>query len=208
MADQRIACYMPNFHCQRNWVPMFIQILAIIRNNCFIVNREFYGSKRSDAHKCFTLSMIEDLVEKASTLSLDEIPRIPSSSSLLSAYPTVASQVSPSRHQVTVSTSQSHKQQRLLPNSNLEIEFLHEYSHRFALPKVNHVAASNLTKRRGVCLYCTYLYRKNIKIGQASTYKKTVKRTLNICVYCTAIDPAKRTHFLCKHHFDDFHNKN
>eukprot|EP00957_Ditylum_brightwellii_P166257 12657038-Ditylum_brightwellii.AAC.1 len=33
---------MPNFHCQRNWVPMFIQILAIIRNNCFIVNREFY----------------------------------------------------------------------------------------------------------------------------------------------------------------------
>eukprot|EP00957_Ditylum_brightwellii_P141261 10762621-Ditylum_brightwellii.AAC.1 len=34
LVDQHISYYMPKFHCQRNWIPMFIQMLAMICNNC------------------------------------------------------------------------------------------------------------------------------------------------------------------------------
>jgi len=56
VADQRISYFMPTHHCHRNWVPMFIHILAMIRNNCYVAHLDHHGPKQ-DGHKLFTLSM-------------------------------------------------------------------------------------------------------------------------------------------------------
>ena len=37
LSDQRISYYHPDIRCRRNWVPICIQLLSIIRNNSFLV---------------------------------------------------------------------------------------------------------------------------------------------------------------------------
>ena len=65
VSDQRISYYHPsNFRCQRTWLPIFLQLLSIIRNNDFIVHREYFG-KKALSHKTFTLEMIDWLMNKA-----------------------------------------------------------------------------------------------------------------------------------------------
>ena len=66
---------------------MFLQILAMIRNNCYVVHLDHYGPKK-DGHKLFTLSFIQALIDQAIALSVQESPRIPSTPRLHTAYPT------------------------------------------------------------------------------------------------------------------------
>ena len=42
LCDQHISYYHPNIRCRRNWVPMFIQMLSIIRSNSYIVHKSFF----------------------------------------------------------------------------------------------------------------------------------------------------------------------
>ena len=60
LADQRIAYYHPNLRCRRNWIPMFIQLLSMIRNNAYIVHREHFSNKKRGVHKKFTIDMIAE----------------------------------------------------------------------------------------------------------------------------------------------------
>ena len=70
LVDQRIVYYQPNVRCQRNWIPMFIQKMEIIRNNSYIVHKEYIKrmvSKREPSkmcrnHKFFTLEMISEFL--------------------------------------------------------------------------------------------------------------------------------------------------
>eukprot|EP00957_Ditylum_brightwellii_P105105 8011420-Ditylum_brightwellii.AAC.1 len=64
LADQHISYHMPNQHCHRNWILMFLQILAMIRNNGYVVHLDHYGPKKG-CHKLFTLSFIQASVEQA-----------------------------------------------------------------------------------------------------------------------------------------------
>eukprot|EP00957_Ditylum_brightwellii_P195667 14908291-Ditylum_brightwellii.AAC.1 len=90
IADQCISYYMPNQHCHRNLIPMFLQILAMIRNNCYAVHLDHYGPKKY-GHKLFTLSFIQALVDQAIALAVQESPKIPSTPRLHTGYPTTAS---------------------------------------------------------------------------------------------------------------------
>jgi len=67
LADQRIAYYHPNMRCMRTWIPMFIQIISMIRNNCFLVYRNHHkDTKRMRlTHKQFTMAMIDSLLKEA-----------------------------------------------------------------------------------------------------------------------------------------------
>eukprot|EP00957_Ditylum_brightwellii_P024810 1875053-Ditylum_brightwellii.AAC.2 len=65
--------------------------MAIIRNNCYVVQKDYHGPKK-DGHKMLTLSLIEDLVAKASALTTFDSPRIPITPRLPAAYPTTPSQ--------------------------------------------------------------------------------------------------------------------
>eukprot|EP00957_Ditylum_brightwellii_P000441 34066-Ditylum_brightwellii.AAC.1 len=58
LIDQRISYYMLDFRCHRNWIPMFIKLLTMIRNNCYVVHSDSSGPKKCMTHKMFTLSMI------------------------------------------------------------------------------------------------------------------------------------------------------
>eukprot|EP00957_Ditylum_brightwellii_P158483 12063435-Ditylum_brightwellii.AAC.1 len=90
LADQCVSYYLPNQRCHKNWVPMFLQILAMIRNNCYVIHLDHYGPKK-DGHKPFTISFIQALIDQANALSVQEYPRIPRAPRLHTAYPTTAS---------------------------------------------------------------------------------------------------------------------
>ncbi len=64
LCDQFISYYHPNIRCRQNWVPMFIQMLSIIRSNSYIVHKTYYN-KKSLSHKEFTLTMTNCLMNKA-----------------------------------------------------------------------------------------------------------------------------------------------
>ena len=42
LVDQHIAYYHPNVRYRRNWLPIFIQLLSIIRTNLFIVHKKHF----------------------------------------------------------------------------------------------------------------------------------------------------------------------
>ena len=42
LSYQRIVYYHSNLRCQQNWIPMFIQMLSIVRNNLYIIYWEFF----------------------------------------------------------------------------------------------------------------------------------------------------------------------
>ena len=43
VADQRISYYRPSkLVCRRTWIPIFMQLLSIIRNNAYLVHRTNY----------------------------------------------------------------------------------------------------------------------------------------------------------------------
>ena len=69
MANQRISYYHPNLQCNRTWVPMFIQILSMIRNNCYLIYSRHHLSLNQKRgvlnHKQFTLAMIDSLLHEA-----------------------------------------------------------------------------------------------------------------------------------------------
>eukprot|EP00957_Ditylum_brightwellii_P023743 1791399-Ditylum_brightwellii.AAC.1 len=207
VVDQCISYYMPNHCCHRHWIPITIQILPIIRNNCYVVHLDHYGPKKN-GHKWFTLTIIQDFVDRASALAEQKSPRIPATPRLHTVCPFTSSLVPspPLNNKVTKSTSVSPKRTKLLQNSNLQLEFLNEYSHGFQEPHNLHMPSTNPTKVKGVCIYCSYLFRKNARNGNTASYNKDVKRTTKIFTYCTAIDTAKMTHFLCKDHFHCFHS--
>ena len=72
LSDQRISYYHPDLRCLRNWVPMCIQILSMIRNNGFIVHNNDEKIDNHDTHKVFTLSMITKLMKNATNAYLKE----------------------------------------------------------------------------------------------------------------------------------------
>ena len=66
LADQRIAYYQPDLRCRRNWIPIFIQMMSIIRNNAYHVYKDAMEKKGvSTTHKSFTLNMIRALLKNA-----------------------------------------------------------------------------------------------------------------------------------------------
>ena len=64
LSDQHISYYNPNLSCRRNWIPMFIQMISIIRSNAYKAHKNHF---KSDAlsHKMFTLEMISCLTKRA-----------------------------------------------------------------------------------------------------------------------------------------------
>ena len=64
LSDQHISYYHPNLRCRRNWIPMFIQMMSIIRSNAYIVHKNYF-KRDALSHKIFTLEMISCLTKRA-----------------------------------------------------------------------------------------------------------------------------------------------
>eukprot|EP00957_Ditylum_brightwellii_P101329 7721844-Ditylum_brightwellii.AAC.1 len=58
---QRIAYYHPNLRCRRNLIPIWIQILSLMRNNAYLVYKDCHDKKASP-HKHFTMEWVKLLM--------------------------------------------------------------------------------------------------------------------------------------------------
>ena len=83
--DQMISYYIPNLRCRRNWMPMFVQLLAMVRTNSYIAikhcNDTIMKDKNYDGKK-FTMEFISALMRRAYGLNYSSVT-IPRDSELL-----------------------------------------------------------------------------------------------------------------------------
>lgn len=174
LSDQRIAYYHPDVRAWRNWVPMFIQILSIVRNNAYIVHREYFG-KKAISHKKFTLEMISFLMNKAHETNLPET-RVTAASS--SSSPSV-----PTCHIASPNLKLPAKRKRLAEATSIKC-MLSDFPEREALPHELHTRVKVDDGTIGCCIYCSALYNERKKVDDTADYGKEVKRTNQVCAFC------------------------
>ena len=180
VGDQRISYYHPsNIVCQRTWVPIFIQILSIIRNNAYVVHRTNLGPKAL-SHKDFTYQMISWLLKKAEMAQTSR------------------------RQLIIAQTANPHPSLVILTETQLPIEISNwltsKFPNRFSTPTEYHYPK---TRTRGSCIYCSALYQWRSNQGEYVNFHKEVKRTRTYCACCSS--STSRICFLCKTHYELFH---
>ena len=189
VADQRIAYYNSDLRCQRNWIPMFLQVLSIIRTNSYIVHSSI-KKKEALSHKKFTLGMIEALLNNAhhhrntSHCRTSSLPKRSPVSDL-------------DRRKVT-------KRARTKKSVSRE-EMLSKYPQRKAEPRSAHKRMRTKIKRTPSCVWCSQLFSEKKALGSIVKWDKEVKRTPMYCVQCSIASGGIQT-FLCDAHFDHFHD--
>eukprot|EP00957_Ditylum_brightwellii_P125504 9566480-Ditylum_brightwellii.AAC.1 len=47
IVDQHIAYYHPNLRCRKNWIPIFIQNMSIMKNNAYVVHKDHHDKNAS-----------------------------------------------------------------------------------------------------------------------------------------------------------------
>ena len=198
LSDQRISYYHPDIRCRRNWVPIFIQLLSIIRNNSFLVMKaQFKGTKVT--HKEFTLQIIDELMsraEKYSDQTRTEFFSSPAASSLTEEART------PDYKSTAEETLQSKmiKRKRVtksLVESKGDNWLSEKFPRRLHPPKSKHIRYIPKGATRSACVYCSIQFARKKEKDPKLEYQKEVKRTRHICSYCQE--------YLCKNHFDVFH---
>lgn len=226
VADQRIAYYQPDLRCHRTWLPMFLQIMSIIRSNAFIVYKSCSVMK-SMTHKQFTLEMISILMENAReeyekdspsrgptqragrprkrsrvVLSTDGTPDTTFQSTKVSSPEYQENSSAPKktiRRRITKCQVLSHP-------SGAPDSFFSSFRCRKQKPDHLHCRVSGTDyKKPGSCIYCSYLFMKRKTAGEELEYDKEVKRTAMICLFCTKNSSTNSNCFLCKEHFEIFH---
>ena len=195
LCDQHISYHHPDVRCQQSWVPMFIQILSVIRSNSYIIHKTYF-EKKALAHKDFTMEIIHTLMNRAlgedggtdaSPLTMASSFRTPPSKKAL--------QVNLMKREMENKKNQQkerHKQIRLSVYTDLDKAF----PLRKDLPLTLHKQVSDGPGVRARCVYCSWQYNHTDK-AKRGEWTKVVKRTSMVCYHCNT--------FLCVKHFDIFH---
>mmetsp|Transcript_17478 Transcript_17478/g.39451 ORF Transcript_17478/g.39451 Transcript_17478/m.39451 type:complete len:315 (-) Transcript_17478:15-959(-) len=168
--------------CSRTWVPIFVQILSIIRNNSHLIHRE---TTRENvlSHKALTLGFITWFMDQAADahgfkpLEGDDMELLP---------PRAAKQ----------SCMDSPK-----PGDDALNELFPNLLKR---PIDLHCSALVKTPRR-TCVYCSAVFADRKKLGEDLSFQKNCKRTFYHCSYCSI--GSEQTSFLCKDRFETFHSR-
>jgi hypothetical protein len=195
---------------------MFVQILSMMRNNMWLVQKCYYEKHNLNmlkTHKQFTLEMIEHLWNKA------KIEDLPSTEIMMSPETSNMSQLSfISSVQSAYSCQKSRARRRLSASMSLvELASFHQdtfeckkklrlrngldelerYPQRLTKPSSLHVHISSGSQRM-FCVYCRMKYWDDER-GQKD-YNKVVKKCRKKCSLCNV--------FLCNEHFGVFHGEN
>lgn len=209
MADQRISYYHPNLRCQRTWIPMFMQIISMVRTNSYLVYSEHCkkNKKKGITHKEFTYEIITHLMTKARQYHLHEsgIPQIlsPHQSSPCSDLTRATSAANTPSARTSRSSLSRFKTP---PNkhtifSHRRVDTIEDglrllYPQRLTEPRHHHYRVVHPDKARKSCVYCSLKYKEK-KQSQGMLTKDT-KRTKCICNICQVA--------LCEEHFQIFHD--
>ena len=198
LADQRIAYYHPNLRCRRNWIPMFIQIMSIIRSNSYIIHKDHFKTN-SMGHKKFTLHMIYYLMNKAhSTAGAEFINK--------SNQKTITRAITTSAQLITTPAKILTSKRRCIADYEDSTSLLSHFPQRNARPIELHHRIMNDRGQRGSCIWCSMLYLDRKNNGYDVDYSNNVKRTSMICAYCTLQSQKSTSCYLCKKHFNNFHD--
>ena len=218
LADQRIAYYQPDLRCHRNWIPMFIQILSIIRSNSYIVYRSCSVMKPM-THKQFTLEMISALMMNANDEYQKNLPRQTRTTHKkrkgahhleLSSTAGNISELPPDHENLKPPVSKRRrmtKQQIQSVQDDSSCSFFALFPKRKDKPSHLHCRVDyGHGVKPGVCVYCSFQFMKDRAAGKNKNYNKSIKRTSLVCRYCTENSPNHNKCFLCKEHFEIFHS--
>ena len=194
LSDQRISYYHPDLRCYRSWIPIFIQLLSIIRNNMFIVYREFF-KKEAESHKKFTIQVISCLMKKAHEHAEQANSRADNSNSPRSIT------IQKSK---TSGSPKAHK--RAQPIFCDRQSMLDNYTQRKTPPLEAHTRVKSNTGARGGCVWCAMQWKEKRAAGTSvKPWDESVKRTSMVCAFCSAQSRTMKNVFLCKEHFAAFH---
>jgi hypothetical protein len=211
VADQRIAYYHPNLRCHRTWIPMFLQLLSMMRNNMYVIYNDWYG-KDGLTHKDFTIEIVNQLMilsekERQKETENNEDDDLPFDIHIMTS-PSVMSRVSALSCASTIaarskasSSSQTHPVS--IPHTSRTVMhgvegILSQYRKlRFSQSRQDHKAARQGSLRKG-CLYCKALVKDRLDGGERLNWDRVVKKTNQTCSVCSV--------YLCKNHFSDFHD--
>ena len=196
LADQRIAYYMPDLRCRWNWIPLFVQLLGLVRNNSYQVHCSQDDKTKIQLHKRFLLCMIEELMFKAHFYLRWNGPIGGGNRNLVKRK-----REEEARDDVSRKSDVSSKKKQ---KSRLRIaDFPQRFNKDF-----NHTPMKAPNNARGACVMCSDMYYKKLEKcttdeeRKALVWKKEVQRPYTICFGCS-------THtlkcFLCKNHSDNFH---
>ena len=183
VVDQLIAYYHPNARCRRTWIPMFLQIVSMVRCNAITVYKDHCTKNKQKklSHKDFTLSMIDVLLKKAKRHSSICGKR----TAFTENHPLTKPNVKKRRHLCLDSFDEAWPI-RLQPNHQ-------------RLPVKGTI--------RGSCIQCCKkkLLDKKRGIVDEIQWSKGMGRTGYACFECTQANPDDTTCFLCKECFKQFH---
>ena len=215
LTDQRIAYYLPDLRCFRNWVPLFLQVISIVRVNSYIIYRTNALAKgpKEMGHKKFTLKTIHYLMNCAHAHFFEE-PEPPSNNATAES---VVQLSTPRREQRPLSlitpspcpikNKRAKKKQRYTRTrmSGSSDELLNNFLKR-KNENGNHIRVLGPDGKIGSCVMCRILCQVRKECGEKFNWQKEVKRTAHVCSCCSDISDASKCCFLCKQHFDVFHH--
>ena len=194
LVDQRIAYYHCNLRCQRNWIPMFLQIMSIIRANSFIVHLQI-KKENALSHKQFTCAIIKDLMGKAKKHYLPPRPS-PASSPATSSGKRQRKKPPPIKRAVKRTRTKKHSSVATLLESHPE---------RKVPPVEKHIRIKSENKTSAACLWCSQVFVMRKATGERIDWNKAVKRTAHYCKHCFHLN-GKTKIFLCEKHHKEFHS--
>ena len=197
LSDQRISYYHPtNIRCRRTWIPIFLQLLSIIRNNSYLVYRQFL-KKDACSHKEYTLKMIKWFMKKAHEKALEE--------KKLVAENNPSKSYGKSSNRTRVITIPERRKE---PSPSEVLTY--NFPSRFTKPKNLHSSTTtDASIGRGTCVVCAanWLKLKADYPDENLILHREVNRTVKHCSYCSYYSRGDKVSFLCKHHFEEFHEK-
>ena len=220
LADQHIAYYHPSFQFRRTWMPIFVQLLSIIRSNCFIIKKNLLEG-RSLKSKRFVHCFIFELMSLASKYVNDDIivtntlshfgesdlsTMTPSHTIQTGSQETPKKKTSSKTNEVRVTRPfnvidaiKRHIDPLLLTDNakwlkREDVKTLTSPGHH--LRKTTNNIDGKLV--RSACEYCKeqYSQNKHFKL-EVGPWDKEVHRTLMVCHVCDV--------YFCLQHFNHFH---
>ena len=212
LVDQRISYYHADLRCYRNWMPMFLQILSIIRNNSFIVHRHLKKDK-AFSHKKFTYEIIEFLMRQAHQLyskpsshntRKQKTNEVSTKTGVNRATGKSNAKKKRSFNMESTSLLYTPKRNRILEKHTVEC-ISKRFPNRFHLPLTKHIKGK--VDKRGGCVMCTMQYYDGKKSGSVLEWDREVRRTATVCLFCSGNDDVFEPCYLCKEHYDKFHER-
>ena len=211
MVDQRIAYYQPNIRCRRNWIPLFIQSLGIIRNNSYVVHKAYFErmgttKKKKDmlrTHKKFSLDMVSELLMLSNRFKSFPINDFPASNN--TDFSKRSSKDSPlfSIRNIGLGVNNSSPNKRLKVPKERPDKVFAIFPNRFSRPRSLHVPVSAPDGSRGRCVWCKVVHAEKVGNNLDTNYQKEVNKTRTVCSYCST---KKVNCHLCDDHFSLFHD--